>query len=320
MDGLNVYLVSKAVRERGIAVALSGQGGDEVFGGYPSFAEVPKYMRALRAMRLVPHALRPMIAKIAGIRSSVAAQQKLADMLATDGSAIQLALARRRVLSSQKIAHLGFSASSLGLDPSFQSPGVLADLPVSDHFPIHSISIAETHFYMGNMLLRDCDANGMAHSLEIRVPFLDQRVIDLFMSVPRNVRLPDWKNNKHLLRKGFADLLSQEIISQPKVGFILPIKRWMTGPLSDMCVDSLDYLKQSGIVASVGVDRVWSAFLRDPESPMWSRAWTLVVLGAYAKRNHATADAPPAQPIWKEKRNRSFAPMESPRPTPTKSV
>jgi len=313
MDGLNVFLVSKAVRERGITVALSGQGGDEVFGGYPSFAEVPRYMRALRAMRLVPHPMRPLIAQLAGIRSSAAARQKLADMLGTDGSAIQLALARRRVLSSKLIARLGFSADLLGLDASFQSPSDLADLPVSDHFPIHSVSIAETHYYMGNMLLRDCDANGMAHSLEIRVPFLDQRVIDLFMSVPRAVRLPDWKNNKHLLRKGFQEILPQEIISQPKVGFILPIKRWMNGPLKGMCEDSLDYLRQSGIVAAVGVDRAWSTFLREPESPMWSRAWTLVVLGAYARATGATAESSPAQPIWREKRNKTFAPLESSR-------
>lgn len=312
MDGLNVYLVSRAVRERGISVALSGQGGDEVFGGYPSFADVPRYMRLHRFLRRVPGFMRGPMAHLMGIRQSAASRQKLVDMLECDGSALQLALARRRVLSSRALEDLGFDAARLGLDASFQTPGSLAELPVSNHFPIHSVSLAETRFYMGNMLLRDCDANGMAHSLEIRVPFLDQRVIDFFLSVPGRVRLPNGGCDKHLLRRAFGDMLSDEIILQPKVGFILPIKRWMKGPLRERCEHALTYLKQSGIVRAEGVDKVWAAYLRQPESPMWSRAWTLAVLGSYAERTHAQADATePAMTARKRTKPRALVNAEA---------
>lgn len=319
MDGLNVYLVAQAVRRRGITVALSGQGGDEIFGGYPSFADVPRYMRMMRVIRTVPMPMRPMIARLLALRSSEASRQKLIDMLGSDGSALQLALARRRVLSSHALAQLGLKAGRLGLDQSFLSPGALAELPVSNHFPIHSVSLAETRFYMGNMLLRDCDANGMAHSLEIRVPFLDQRVINTFLAVTGHIRLPNGGCDKHLLRKAFASMLSSDIISQPKVGFILPIKRWMAGPLRDRCEQSLAYLKRSGIVVPEGVDRVWSAYLRAPESPMWSRAWSLVVLGAYAERTSAECDATDPAHIQSRTKRRTDPPRRVATPAGSKA-
>ena len=287
MDGLNVYLVSQAVRAHGIKAALSGQGGDEVFGGYPSFAEVPRVMRIMRAIRMVPRALRGPLVNAMAFRRSAASRDKFVDMLLTDGSPVELTLARRRVLASRHLSALGLNPGAIGLDATYQTPEGVTDASSSDRDAVYAIAQAEARYYMGNMLLRDCDANGMAHSLEIRVPFLDQRVFDACMAWPGSVRLPHGGCTKHLLRAGFSDLLSPEILNQPKVGFILPIKRWMAGPMRDMCTASLDYLKQTGIVRPQGVDLVWDGFVRDPESPMWSRAWTLVVLGAYAKRMRA---------------------------------
>jgi asparagine synthase (glutamine-hydrolysing) len=145
------------------------------------------------------------------------------------------------------------------------------------------VSQIEGRFYQGNVLLRDSDANGMAHGLEIRVPLLDQRMLDFMYTVPGRVRLPSGRADKHLLRQSFGPLLRPQLLAQRKRGFTLPIRRWMLGPLRDLCEDGLRTLKSVGVLRPEGVDAVWKAFLGEPESPIWSRAFTLSVLGTYLR-------------------------------------
>jgi asparagine synthase (glutamine-hydrolysing) len=123
----------------------------------------------------------------------------------------------------------------------------------------------------------------MAHGLEIRVPMLDQRMLNLMHSIPGHLRLPDRVANKHLLRRAFAPYLRPSLLNQPKRGFTLPIRRWMIGPLRPLCEHALIHLKGEGLLRPEGIDELWSSFLRDPESPIWSRAFTLCVLGIYLK-------------------------------------
>ena len=142
--------------------------------------------------------------------------------------------------------------------------------------PVAAISRFETRMYLGHMLLRDGDANSMAHGLEVRVPLLDKRMLDLMHRLPGDVRLPSLVADKHLLRKAFPDLLRPALARQAKRGFTLPLQRWLLCPLRDLAEHALANLKGSGLVRQDGVSRIWQAFLRDPESPIWSRAWTLV--------------------------------------------
>jgi asparagine synthase (glutamine-hydrolysing) len=137
------------------------------------------------------------------------------------------------------------------------------------------------------MLLRDGDANSMAHSLEVRVPMLDQRMLDLMYRVPGRIRLPDGVANKHLMRVAFAPYLRPALLAQKKRGFTLPIRRWMFGPLRDLCEHGIVSLKSFGILEASGIDKVWNGFLAEPESPIWSRAFSLSVLGMYLKKNNA---------------------------------
>lgn len=289
MDGLNVYIISKAVRAEGITVALSGQGGDELFGGYGSFSDVPRLASMTRLLTWLPRSARGVIASAASVGRSDAVRQKLGDMLRTDGSILELYLQRRRAMSDLQLASLGLDADALGLSPGFHDPDALADLPNLRHDPVFAVSQLESRFYQGNMLLRDGDANGMAHSLEIRVPILDQRVLDLVLPIPGHVRLPPGAGTKHLMRVAFAPLLRPALLRQTKRGFTLPIRRWMVGPIRDLCEHGLVSLKSVGVLRPDGIDDVWNAFLEDPESPMWSRAFTLCTLGLYAKRVGLTA-------------------------------
>ena len=289
IDGLNVYVISKAVRAQGIAVALSGQGGDELFGGYPSFSDVPKLRRLLSRMRWMAPTIRAGAMSMASVGKSRNTRQKLADMARTDGSVLALALQRRRAMTDDQLAALGLRAADLTLDPSFHTTGAMANLQIAGHDAISQISQIESRFYQGNMLLRDSDVNGMAHSLEIRVPILDQRVAELAYAIPGPIRLPSGKANKHLLRTAFADLLRPQLTSQAKRGFTLPIRRWMLGPLRDLCEQGLGHLKSQGLLKPEGIDAVWQAFLREPETPIWSRAFALSVLGLHSAKLRLTA-------------------------------
>ncbi|HVZ94293.1 MAG TPA: asparagine synthase-related protein, partial [Phycisphaerales bacterium] len=220
----------------------------------------------------------------ASVGKSVAYRQKLSDMARSNGSLIDLYLQRRRAMSDRQLSELGLTAEGVGLSEQFMPREAIERTPVDERDPVWTVSVLESRFYMGNMLLRDADINGMAHSQEIRVPMLDKRILDGFMRVPGRVRLPRPVNNKHLLRAAFPDLLRAELLNQPKRGFTLPLRRWMQTSLRETCEGALGELKSLGALRTEGVDSIWKAFLADPESPIWSRALTLVVLGVYVKR------------------------------------
>ena len=159
-----------------------------------------------------------------------------------------------------------------------------ARIAVNPRDIVWSISRLESQFYMGNMLLRDGDANGMAHSLEIRVPLLDQRLLDFAFAIPGSVRLPAGARPKHLLREAFGDLLRPELMRQSKRGFELPVRRWMLGPLRELCQGGLDTLRSIDLVRPESLNSFWNSFEREPESPIWSRVFTLCVLGLYLRQ------------------------------------
>ena len=290
MDGLNVYAISKAVRAQGITVALSGQGGDELFGGYPSFHDVPRFHQIMRRAGWIPAPLRRSMARAAVIGKSYSVRQKAIAFAGGDGSLLSLYAQRRRVMSDSQLAALGFVPAELGLTRNFLDPEIEADLRRRDETiddPVWSISQFESRLYMGNMLLRDGDTNGMAHCLEIRVPLLDQRLLDLAYPLPGKVRLPSGRADKHLLRAAFPDFLRPALLHQGKKGFTLPIRRWMLGPLREMCEAGLQHLRENTIFRSEGIDAIWTTFQRDPESPIWSRAFTLCTLGLYLQSKRA---------------------------------
>jgi asparagine synthase (glutamine-hydrolysing) len=288
MDGLNVFVISGAVRRHGIKVALSGQGGDELFGGYPSFRDVPRIRRLLSALKWMPRPARQGAVALAGLSRSKSSRNKLADTLSSDGSISSLALQRRRLMSNQQLACLGIQARLLGLTDDYQTGDALEEIASDGRDCVAVISRIESRFYQGNMLLRDADANGMAHGLEIRVPFLDRRMLNFVHALPGTLRLPPGSPGKHLLRQAFSGLLRSKLQKQAKRGFTLPIRRWMMGSLQSWCQQSLQVASELGGLRADGVRSIWQAFLKSPESPIWTRAFTLCVLGNYLNRTGAT--------------------------------
>lgn len=281
IDGLNVYVISQAVRARGITVALSGQGGDELFGGYSSFADVPRLHNILRKADWLAPRHRRQMAGLLSLGRSASFRSKAAAMAENGSDLLGLYTHRRRLMAPMEMLELGLEPENLGLDQNFQDRREMEAMPRDPDDPIWSVGQFESRLYLGNMLLRDGDADGMAHSLEIRVPLLDRRLADVAFSLPGKVRLPNGHADKHLLRRAFPELLRPQLLNQPKHGFTLPIRRWMLGPLRDACEAGFEHLRASGLVEARALGRVWTRFANEPESPAWSRAFACCVLGHY---------------------------------------
>lgn len=279
MDGLNTYVISKLVREAGIKVALSGQGGDELFGGYPSFYEVPRIRSAMRVLRHVAPAARRIAARLLGAGRNTAVRDKLLDIALTGGGIADIYLQRRRTLSNRQMQLLGMA--EWARTGSYLEPECREDLALDDMDDFYSVSLLESKMYLGNTLLHVGDATSMASGLEIRVPYLDRAFVEFALSLPGETRIGNGHDAKYLLRSAFGDFLRPEILRKGKQGFVFPVAKWMTGPWREFTESALANLRGSGIVEDRGVREIWSEFLNEPESPIWSRAWTLVVFGSY---------------------------------------
>ena len=259
VDAINTYIVSRAVAARGVKVALSGLGGDELFGGYPSFRDVPR----LQLIAILPRFLR----RIVGLAGNLG--DRLAD-LPSSGNAGELAIWRRRFFTDEMIRRADLPIAS---EP-FESPVALPD-------DFAQTSWAELTGYMRRMLLRDADQMSMAVSLEMRVPFLDHELVEYVLGLPAAVK-KRYPGVKGLLVEACRDLLPASVYQRPKSGFVLPMKPWMLGPLASFVENGLRETTSRQLLPQTFVDEMRDAFRR--ENLHWSRLWSIVVLGHYAKR------------------------------------
>ena len=281
IDGLNTYIISGAIRDRDITVALSGLGADELFGGYDSFRRVPKLRRWLAAIAWLPAAWRRAAVRRLLWRLPTVKRAKLADLLGADADAITMTVSLRRLMDDDTLRGLGFDARTLGLTPQFLPAQACAALDMKTGDDFAAVSRAELALYMGNTLLRDSDVNSMAHSLELRVPFLGQRVVDFVAGLPQGSRSPPNSLPKHLLRRALADRLPAAVFNRPKTGFTLPFAAWMAGPLRDQCVAAIDSLAACPLFETRSIRDRWTALMARPDQVHWSRPLSLVVLGNY---------------------------------------
>jgi asparagine synthase (glutamine-hydrolysing) len=156
---------------------------------------------------------------------------------------------------------------------------------------INTISTLELKGYMTNTLLRDTDAVSMAHSLEVRVPFVDAKVVDYVLSLPGEWKLPAQNSTpKPLLAEALADLLPRDFMSRPKMGFTLPFEKWLQRNLRTEISSLLD---DSRRVSAAGlnvqaVQKIWRNFLQKPRAVGWSRPWSLYVLAKWCELNCLT--------------------------------
>jgi asparagine synthase (glutamine-hydrolysing) len=283
-DGPNTYVVSGATRRAGIKMALSGLGGDELFGGYPIFRR-SKDLNNLQWVNNLPPFLRNAIAWSLQQSSSSVAVRKMAEVLR---------LSKMNPFSAYHLSRQSWSEASIAkLAPGLEKvPNAVSDIlekiqgqAFFSSAPLLSqISVAEISTYMQNVLLRDSDQMSMAHALELRVPFLDYELVELLLAVTDEVKLPN-NGPKPLLVAAMGEWLPETIVKRPKMGFTLPYELWMKGALREFCSEHLKQLGNRPFFDAATLQKLWHDFLQGNPGVKWSHLWSLVVLEEWLENN-----------------------------------
>ena len=272
-DAVNSFYVSRAVASTGVKAVLSGVGGDELFGGYPSFERVPAMLQV--SGTLGPAMRATGAAAVLALPAWRAAKwQHFAAETGVGGAYRALRgffmPAELPALLGPALSEASDAAQVEAAEASFSMASGPESIPAA-------VARMETRGFLRAQLLRDIDAMSMAHGLEVRVPFVDHELQQaIWPALGHHRRL---LKGKRLLHESLAQPLPADVIERPKRGFTLPFESWMRHDLRDSTRDGLAALASQGWIAVSAPEMVWDAF--DRGQAHWSRAWGLAMLGRF---------------------------------------
>lgn len=280
IDGLNTFVVAGAVHRAGGKVALSGLGSDELFGGYERLRMLPFLCQLVR----LPMPLRRLLAAMVPASADpFARNSRLKHLLQMpDVHPVRIYHALREVWPPGEIENLFSRPSGPVIRDHPPRMEALEALPGG----LDGVTCLEFEYYLPDILLRDADVMGMAHSLEIRVPYLDADFVRMVRSMPPSIRFGG-PFAKSVLMEERLKTLGQDFLRREKRGFVLPFDRWLRGPLRPLAESVLfdeGLHEQLGLRTSVL--KSWTTqFYREASLP-WSRLWAVIVYLYWGKRNN----------------------------------
>lgn len=294
-DGLNSYYMSHAVREAGFKVALVGTGGDELFGGYTSFRDLPQIQQWAKRMRCLPsgawRVLAKQVAKVLQPSKGGMPQQtrwaKLPDMVDRRGDLLALyQMAYSLFLPDFQKQLLAGAERDLLIDGLPPAMHMRLAQEYDGRSALSAISVMEQRLFLGERLLRDSDSASMSASIEIRLPLVDQNFLECVYRLPDHERFQPVRRKAMLRRIGLRGL-DPALFSRPKTGFVLPYERWLrlgVGKVMDEVMRDPEAVKPTGLNPEV-VKRLWQAFLDGAPGIYWSRVWAIYVLIRWCHRH-----------------------------------
>jgi asparagine synthase (glutamine-hydrolysing) len=267
IDGLNTSIVSSAIHDLGIKVALSGLGGDEALGGYSHF-RILRLLDRLKFVTQLPGTLARLSLRVGSVVSNRARSEK-AERLLSGGpwTPWSLDLLQREVLGPVTTKRL------TGIDPltmRYTNPPAVAD-ELSSY---SGLVLAETLLYLQTTLLPDADAFSMSHSVEMRVPFVDTIVFD---AAARAAAASMRAQNKLTLATALGDDYLVDLARRPKTGFTVPVEEWLSDGTLKPLTASLDEPDAP----------IWSHIDRGTgqriarEATRWAERWAITVLNQW---------------------------------------
>ena len=257
VDGLNTYFIAKYASERGFKVALSGLGADEVFGGYNSISRI-KWLKSLRKLPA-----KRLISKLMGLFNRSFERLSFLEMKGPIWDYLFL----RGIYTVDQISLVTGENTEL-IKKVIEKVSIRTNLDSND--PRYALFL-ESNIYLRNQLLRDADNFGMWHGLEIRVPFLDIRLVDAVDSIHHAIRFSN-NHKKHLLKDSFKNELPPKIANRNKQGFTFPFNHWLKD--KPLLIKLIPQERKS--------INVLNDFIQGKNH--WSQAWALAIMEQFERR------------------------------------
>ncbi|HVM87595.1 MAG TPA: asparagine synthase (glutamine-hydrolyzing) [Puia sp.] len=281
-DGINTYIVSKAIRQKGITVALSGIGGDELFAGYPIFSQYLR-MQQKKWFWKLPRISRDLFSSF--FLNSTSRASRFKQLLRLDDCSIEHAYPIfRQILSPRQLQQLTLlNANNLFISSTQKE--LLCRKQEIEKFPLLSqVSIAEYFGYTQHTLLKDTDQMSMAVALEVREPFFDQDLVEFVLAMPDELKKPVYP--KSLLVESVKPLLPDEIVFRKKQGFLFPWNMWLRNELRTFCEAHIKNISERPFINSKQLFNFWKRFLQGDKNIRWAEIWLFVVLEYWLEKNN----------------------------------
>tara|TARA_Y100000589_G_scaffold164083_1_gene155942 strand:+ start:3470 stop:5425 length:1956 start_codon:yes stop_codon:yes gene_type:complete len=269
------YLVCKAARESGYKVALTGDGADELFGGYNRHLFLP---RLFSIFENKPKKLKQIITfliKNIPLSSSGLIRDKRQKLI-------------RSINNSDSIEDIYDSVLNLWINPNESvliskfknTPLELLDIPLAKTFA-ERIMIKDIIFYLPSDILVKSDRASMHNSLETRSPFLDYNLAEFALNIPLNLKISNQyysRTGKYILKKILGQYIPKDLFQRPKSGFAVPIGTWIKGPLKEWANDLLNEskIKNQGFLESKKIAKIWARHLNN-EYDYTPQIWSILM-------------------------------------------
>lgn len=281
---LPTYLLSRFTRGS-VTVALGGDGGDEIFGGYPTYYAHRLYERYRRLPGFVRAGIRAAVERLPVSTKYFSFDFKAKRFIRGDGFALSERHARwMSAFLPEEIGPLftpGFAAS-VNMDGLYEELNGYAGATVPD--PLKKAMYLDAKMYLQDDVLVKVDRASMAVSLEVRAPFLDREVVEFASTLPASWKL-NGKTSKYILRETVKKLLPPEVLKKKKQGFALPLSRWFRRELTPLLDKYLDAgrLEKEGIFRPDQIGRLVSGH-RNGRQENSKMLWALLVFEMWKER------------------------------------